>query len=259
MERTTAGELTRDPVQSVEQPLSALEHALDDPIQDTPYGVCLYRIGSSSSGHPVRVSGRVPGCTGLYRVGPMSGRPSTIEHHPDRARIEADLAAGGPLRVIARRWGVSKDALARHKATRLPARAARAVEAREAVEAEGLLSRLETGVQEAVRIGKKAEAAGDLGTTLKALREMTRISEILLDVAGVLRGSRGAAPGGGALHLHVTPEHGARIAAAYLARHRVELPVDVTGSRVESPEPQGKPQQIAAGVSDGCPTSEEPA
>ena len=47
------------------------------------------------------------------------GGRSTIEDHPDRARIERDLALGKPLSKIAKKYGVSKDAAWRHK-SKLP-------------------------------------------------------------------------------------------------------------------------------------------
>lgn len=42
------------------------------------------------------------------------GPPSTIERHPRFAEIEADLAAGGSTRVLAKRYGVGHNALHRH-------------------------------------------------------------------------------------------------------------------------------------------------
>jgi hypothetical protein len=40
---------------------------------------------------------------------------STITKHPDRARIERDLALGRPLRVISKKYGISITAAFRHK------------------------------------------------------------------------------------------------------------------------------------------------
>jgi hypothetical protein len=40
---------------------------------------------------------------------------SSITEHVDRARIERDLALGRPLRIIARKYGVSITAAHRHK------------------------------------------------------------------------------------------------------------------------------------------------
>jgi hypothetical protein len=49
----------------------------------------------------------------------MAVERSTICKHPDRARIERDLALGRPLQRLAEKYGVSKDALWRHK-SKLP-------------------------------------------------------------------------------------------------------------------------------------------
>jgi hypothetical protein len=46
-------------------------------------------------------------------------RHSSIIHHEARAQIERDLAIGLPLRRLARKYGLSKDALHRHR-KRLP-------------------------------------------------------------------------------------------------------------------------------------------
>ncbi len=40
---------------------------------------------------------------------------STIAKHPERIRIERDLSLGLPLRVISKRYGVSRDAAHRWK------------------------------------------------------------------------------------------------------------------------------------------------
>ncbi len=40
---------------------------------------------------------------------------SAIDKHPDRARIERDLALGRPLFRLAKKYGVHRDALWRHK------------------------------------------------------------------------------------------------------------------------------------------------
>jgi hypothetical protein len=52
--------------------------------------------------------------------GPELMPPScSICRHPDRHNIEADLRAGIPYRDIGRRRGVSKDAVARHRANHM--------------------------------------------------------------------------------------------------------------------------------------------
>ena len=46
-------------------------------------------------------------------------RPPSIERHEARAQIERDLALGVPLRRLAKKYGISKDALCRYR-KRLP-------------------------------------------------------------------------------------------------------------------------------------------
>jgi hypothetical protein len=51
----------------------------------------------------------------------IKGRRSSIEGHPDQARIERDLAVGVPLDRIAKKYRVSRDAAWRHKSKLSPA------------------------------------------------------------------------------------------------------------------------------------------
>lgn len=51
----------------------------------------------------------------------IKGRRSSIEGHPDQARIERDLSLGIPLDRISRKFKVSRDAAWRHKAKLSPA------------------------------------------------------------------------------------------------------------------------------------------
>jgi hypothetical protein len=83
---------------------------------------------------------------------PISPRRGTIADHPDRGRIERDLARGTPLNRIAKKYGISRDAAWRWKKHLPPQlRAALAahilqpeqdLETLRTVESEGLLSNL---------------------------------------------------------------------------------------------------------------------
>jgi hypothetical protein len=44
-------------------------------------------------------------------------RKCSICRHPKRHQIEADLQAGSPYRDVARQYGLSKDAVSRHRAS----------------------------------------------------------------------------------------------------------------------------------------------
>lgn len=69
-------------------------------------------------------------------------RKCSVCSHPERDKLDQALMVGETLRDIARRWSVSKDALARHKADHLPAVLVKAQEAQEAARADDLLSQV---------------------------------------------------------------------------------------------------------------------
>jgi hypothetical protein len=48
------------------------------------------------------------------------GRRSSIDQHPERARIERDLALKVPVRKVAKKYGVSRDALNWHRRHKIP-------------------------------------------------------------------------------------------------------------------------------------------
>lgn len=113
-------------------------------------------------------------------------RSCTVCIHPQRANIEEALVGGGPLRDIARHWSVSKDALSRHRAGHLPAALAQAKAAQEAARSDGLLAELDALRMDAKRIQQRAERLDNLTAALAAVREQSRIIELLLRVAGEL-------------------------------------------------------------------------
>jgi len=106
--------------------------------------------------------------------------------HPDRAAIDAALVAGGSLRDIAGRHGVSKSAVDRHRDQHLPARLVKAREAEDVGQADTLLGQLQQLQTDARRIGRKAEDGGDLRTALAGIRELVRIVEITAKMVGEL-------------------------------------------------------------------------
>lgn len=113
------------------------------------------------------------------------GRPCSVCTHPKRLEIDRALVAGEPLRAIARRFGVSKDALRRHR-EHLPTYLARATEAREAAQAGDLLAQIQDLRDRALRILDKAESSRDLRVSLQAIREARQCVELLAKLAGEL-------------------------------------------------------------------------
>ncbi|MGH8542121.1 MAG: hypothetical protein ACREX3_00405 [Gammaproteobacteria bacterium] len=110
-------------------------------------------------------------------------RVCTVCRHADRTAIDEALLAGEPLRDIARRVAVSKDALARHKADHLPAHLARAAEAEKAADATSLLGQMHALQAKTLAI---LEAAKDPRTALTAVREARGNLELLAELTGKL-------------------------------------------------------------------------
>lgn len=126
-------------------------------------------------------------------------RVCTVCTHPDRLEIDAALVARvDSNRRIAARYGVSENAIRRHKAEHLPEALVKATEAGELASAEDLLCQAQAMHTRALKILEKAEEAGDLRTALQAIRE-----------------------GRGCLELH------ARMVAAALELEREHRPVTV--------------------------------
>ncbi len=113
-------------------------------------------------------------------------RTCTICTSDQRQAIDAALVAGDPFRNIAERFGTSATALTRHKAEHLPAKLAKAHDAKEAAHANTLLDEIRALRGKAVSILLAAERAGDLRTALLAIREARSCVELLAELEGEL-------------------------------------------------------------------------
>jgi hypothetical protein len=114
-------------------------------------------------------------------------RRCTVCTHPDVERINAALVAGElSYRAIAKRFGISKQAVGRHAQNHLPATLARAQDAEEVAEADDLLGQIEDLREQAQEIKDKALRANDLKTALQGIRELVRIIELLAKLRGEL-------------------------------------------------------------------------
>jgi len=103
--------------------------------------------------------------------------------HPQRRDIEQAMVAGEPLRDIARRWRVSKDAVARHKA-HVPASLVKARDAKEAARADTLLASIITLRERLERALEGTAVAKDVASLARELRETLRL---MLELEGRLR------------------------------------------------------------------------
>ncbi len=117
-------------------------------------------------------------------------RTCTVCLHPKRAEVDAALLAGTPYRVAASRYESSVGALQRHREHIAPALAI-AKQAERVAAADSILDKVAGLEADARRIGAAAEADGDGRTALAAVRELTRIVELLARLRGELdaRGS----------------------------------------------------------------------
>jgi len=113
-------------------------------------------------------------------------RTCTICTHPARAEVDQALVAGEAFRDIARRWRVSKDAVARHKA-HLSAHIAKAAEAETVARADDLLGQVRYLHGKALGVLDKADKEGDGRLALGAIREATNTLRLLGEVLGQLQ------------------------------------------------------------------------
>lgn len=113
-------------------------------------------------------------------------RVCTVCTHKKRKAIDRELVAGTTFRNIAKRYGLSITALVRHRDDHLPETLIKAKEAEDKTHAEDLLERFDALLNDARRIGKKAESAENYSAALAGVREMVRINELLLEVRGKL-------------------------------------------------------------------------
>ncbi len=113
-------------------------------------------------------------------------RQCSVCAHTSRHAIDTALVAGGTLRDIARQFGLSKDAVARHQADHLPTAlvaAAGAVETRQALD---VLQQLRTINGAALTVLRDARAAGDGELMLKAIDRVHRQVELQAKLLGDL-------------------------------------------------------------------------
>lgn len=104
--------------------------------------------------------------------------------HPACAAVDEALAAGTALAALSRTYGLSSDALARHKARHLPTTMAQATQAAEVLRADDLLQQARDLQSKALSILDQAEEAGDLRTAVAANREARGCLELLARLLG---------------------------------------------------------------------------
>src|SRR5262245_48951741 len=115
-------------------------------------------------------------------------------NHPDRARIDVGLTYGTPLRVLAKRFDLHRDALWRHKKLHLSAAMKAAILAQRPpteIDVEALRERedgslLANLVAQRARLAIAGEQAAELGNTLDVVRVETAVCQNLKLTAQLL-------------------------------------------------------------------------
>lgn len=113
-------------------------------------------------------------------------RACSVCAHPERHAIDKALVAGGALRDIAGRYGLTKSAVERHKAAHLPVALVRGEAAREAAHALDVVQQLRTINGAALTVLRDARAAGDGDLALKAIDRILKQIELQAKLLGDL-------------------------------------------------------------------------
>ena len=111
-------------------------------------------------------------------------RTCTVCSHPKVSQINAALLGSESFRNVAKRFGASASAAYRHQREHLRGAQGSAKEVSEAAPADTLMGRIIQLGEEARRLGKKAEAAGDLRGAMAAVHELVRIVELMARIQG---------------------------------------------------------------------------
>jgi hypothetical protein len=114
-------------------------------------------------------------------------RACTVCGHPQRHEIEQAMLAREPFRAIARRFGLSKDALLRHHDDHLPAALVEASRIREITRADDLVDRVIGLARETQAVLERAKAAGDDKLVLAAIATAGRQLELQVRLLGQLQ------------------------------------------------------------------------
>jgi hypothetical protein len=113
-------------------------------------------------------------------------RVCTVCSHKERQAIDRRLIDGGTYRAIAQEFGLSLDAVRRHRLDHLTKALVKAAEARPIARAETLLDRLEALINDCRRIGESALEAGKHGPAVQALKAVTSNLELIARLTGQL-------------------------------------------------------------------------
>ena len=119
----------------------------------------------------------------------MAGRKCSICEHKSRQDIDSALVSpGAVLRDIARQYRVSKDALSRHvNGGHIAEKITKAKNAREAVEADNLLARIQKHQSRFDKLIERVQKTGDIDWELKVLHGLKEYLELEGKATGSFR------------------------------------------------------------------------
>jgi hypothetical protein len=114
-------------------------------------------------------------------------RPCTVCTHLDRDEIDVELTGTSPVAQVAKKHGVTRDSLARHKAAHVtPALVRLAQQRRNDASAVTVSERLEQVVLRAGRLLDRAERKGSLVAGAQLLGQLRMTLEVLAKISGEL-------------------------------------------------------------------------
>jgi hypothetical protein len=116
-------------------------------------------------------------------------RVCTVCIHPRCAEIDSGLVLQPTESKpqVAKRYGLSEGAIVRHFKLHIPARLARRAERLDNARTETFADLVSEYRSDILRLGLKAEAAGDIRTAISAKRELIRLLELSARAEGSLR------------------------------------------------------------------------
>lgn len=114
------------------------------------------------------------------------GRQCTVCAHNDIEEINRLLLCSDSYRDLARQFGLSKDALARHKKSHIPELLLKSQDAKEALQADNLLDQIVYYEAEARRFKGLAESQGDLELALKAVDRALKCLDLFAKARGII-------------------------------------------------------------------------
>jgi len=114
-------------------------------------------------------------------------RTCTVCNHKDIEEINKLLLCSGSYRDIARQFGLSKDALARHKEGHIPEVLSKSNDIKEIVNADSLLLKLQEEAVFVRGMRDSAKEGGDIELALKAVDRALKCIDLYAKVSGLIQ------------------------------------------------------------------------